>query len=100
MEIAKLGRLGVWAWLDHLSANEAAEFCQELEEWGYRSLWIPEAVGRDPLAFIGYLAARTSRLVLATGIASIYARDALTMRAARARSSCGGRSWSAVCSTP
>ena len=83
MEIAKLGRLGVWAWLDHLSAPEAAAFARQLEEWGYGALWIPEAVGRDPFALIGYLSARTERLVLATGIASIYARDALTMRAVR-----------------
>ena len=83
MEIAKLGKIGVWAWLDHLSAPEAAAFAAELEAWGYGALWIPEAVGRDPFALIGYLAARTEKLVLATGIASIYARDALTMRAAR-----------------
>jgi len=83
MEIAKLGRIGVWAWLDHLSAPEAAAFAGELEAWGYGALWIPEAVGRDPFALIGYLAARTEKLVLATGIANIYARDALTMRAVR-----------------
>ena len=51
--------------------------------WGYGALWIPEAVGRDPFALIGYLAARTEQLVLATGIANIYARDAITMRAIR-----------------
>jgi probable F420-dependent oxidoreductase len=83
MEIAKLGRLGVWAWLDHLSAPEAAAFARDLEAWGYGALWIPEAVGRDPFALIGYLAGQTSKLVLATGIANIYARDALTMRAVR-----------------
>jgi probable F420-dependent oxidoreductase len=83
MEIAKLGRLGVWAWLDHLSAPEAAAFAGELEAWGYGTLWIPEAIGRDPFALIGYLAARTEKLVLATGIANIYARDAVTMRAVR-----------------
>jgi probable F420-dependent oxidoreductase len=83
MEIGKLGRLGVWAWLDHLPARAAAEFCHELEEWGYRTLWIPEAVGRDPFALIGFLGAQTSKLVFATGIANIYARDAMTMRAIR-----------------
>ena len=83
MEIAKLGKLGVWTWLDHLPAPEAAAFAKQLEEWGYRALWLPEAVGRDPFSFIGYLAARTEKLVFATGIANIYARDALTMRAVR-----------------
>lgn len=77
----ELGRLGVWTWLDVLPAPEAAVFCQRLEDWGYSTLWVPEAVGRDPFALLGYLAARTERLHLATGIASIYARDAMTMRA-------------------
>jgi len=83
MEIAKLGKLGVWTWLDHLPTSEAIEFALQLEAWGYRALWIPEAIGRDPFAFIGVLAARTSKLVFATGIANIYARDALTMHAVR-----------------
>ncbi len=83
MEIAKLGKVGVWTWIDHLSAPEAAEFAGQLEDWGYGSLWLPEAVGRDPFAMIGYLAARTDRIVLATGIANIYARDPVSMRAIR-----------------
>jgi len=76
-----LGKIGVWNWLDHLSANEAAEFAQRVEGWGYSALWIPEAVGRDPFALIGYLAARTERLIFATGIANIYARDPMATKA-------------------
>ena len=76
-----LGKIGVWAWLDHLSANEAAEFAGRVESWGYSALWIPEAVGRDPFALIGYLAARTERIILATGIANIYARDPMATKA-------------------
>jgi probable F420-dependent oxidoreductase len=83
MEIAKLGKLGVWTWLDHLSAKEVVAFAQRLETWGYRALWIPEAVGRDPFALIGFLAAHTEKLVFATGIANIYARDPMSMRAIR-----------------
>ena len=79
----QLGKLGVWTWLDHLPAPQAAEFAQQLEAWGYSALWLPEAVGRDPFSIIGYLAAKTSKLVLATGIANIYARDAVSMRAIR-----------------
>jgi probable F420-dependent oxidoreductase len=81
MDVADLGKLGVWSWLDHLSAPQAAEFANQLEDWGYGALWIPEAVGRDPFSFLGYLAAKTDRLVLATGIANIYARDAMTLKA-------------------
>jgi probable F420-dependent oxidoreductase len=75
------GRLGVWTWLDAFSAPEAAEFAGRVESWGYGTLWIPEAVGRDPFSLIGYLAGQTERLVLATGIANIYARDPMTMKA-------------------
>lgn len=78
----RLGRLGVWTWLDALPAPEAAAFARRVEALGYDALWVPEAVGREPFAFLGFLAARTERLVLATGIANIYARDAMTARAA------------------
>ena len=77
----EIGRLGVWTWLDGFSAPEAADFANQIEEWGYSALWIPEAVGRDPFPLIGYLAARTTELVFATGIANIYARDAMTSKA-------------------
>jgi probable F420-dependent oxidoreductase len=77
----QLGRLGVWTFLDLMSAADAAALCRRIEELGYTALWIPEAVGRDPFAFLGYLAARTERLLLATGIANIYARDPMAMRA-------------------
>jgi probable F420-dependent oxidoreductase len=76
----EIGRLGVWASLDGLSAPDAAAFAQRLEAWGYSALWIPEAVGRDPFSLIGYLAAKTESLVFATGIANIYARDPMTMK--------------------
>ncbi len=42
---------------------------------------MPEAVGRDPFALITASRARTKKLVFATGIANIYARDAMTMNA-------------------
>ena len=79
----QLGRLGVWTWLDALPAAEAAAFAKQVEAWGYSALWVPEAIGRDPFALLGFLAASTSRLVLATGIANLYARDAIAMRAAQ-----------------
>lgn len=78
-----LGKLGVWTWLDHLPAPQAIEFAGRLEEWGYGALWLPEAVGRDPFALIGYLAGQTETLKFATGIANIYARDPMLMRSIR-----------------
>lgn len=77
----KLGKLGVWAFIDNMTAREAAEFARQLEQWGYGALWIPEAVGRDPFSFISFLSAHTSKLVFATGIANIYARDPMSMNA-------------------
>ena len=76
-----IGQLGVWTWLDSFAAADAAKFARKVEAWGYSALWVPEAVGRDPFATLAYLAARTERLRLATGIANIYARDAMSMRA-------------------
>lgn len=77
----QLGRLGVWTFLDLMPAAEAAAFVQRVEALGYSTLWLPEAIGRDPFALLGFLIARTERLQFATGIANIYARDAMTMRA-------------------
>jgi probable F420-dependent oxidoreductase len=77
----KLGKLGVWAFIDNMTATEAVQFAQQLERWGYSALWIPEAVGRDPFSIISFMAANTKKLIFATGIANIYARDAMAMNA-------------------
>jgi probable F420-dependent oxidoreductase len=79
MDLSKVGRLGVWTWLDMLSPSQAAEFAQTIERLGYSALWIPEAVGRDPFALATFLSTHTRTLRFATGIANIYARDAMTM---------------------
>ena len=77
-----IGRIGVWFWQNNLSIEESVAFAQKVESFGYGALWIPEAVGREPFAHLAYLASQTSSLVLATGIANIWARDAMTMAAA------------------
>ena len=79
----ELGKIGVWAGIDALSAQEAAAFAQRIEKMGYSALWLPEAVGRDPFPQIGYLAAQTEKLIFATGIANIYARDPMLMNSIR-----------------
>jgi probable F420-dependent oxidoreductase len=78
-----LGRFGVWTHVDAMPAASAAAFAKRVEAWGYEALWLPEAVGRDPFVTISHLAAHTSRLTFATGIANIYARDPMTMNAVR-----------------
>jgi probable F420-dependent oxidoreductase len=83
MDLRGLGKLGVWCWLDAMSAADAAAFAKRLEGWGYSMLWLPEAVGRDPFALATYLGAHTQRLVFATGIANLYARDPMSMETLR-----------------
>jgi probable F420-dependent oxidoreductase len=79
----ELGPLGVWAFIDTLTPEHSTEFAQKLEHWGYSALWLPEAVGRDPFCTIASLVSSTSKLVFATGIANIYARDPMAMTAIR-----------------
>jgi len=77
-----LGRVGLWTFqLDLQPMARAREAVAELEEMGYRTVWIPEAVGREPFANATSLLAATTRLNVATGIASIHARTAMTMQA-------------------
>jgi probable F420-dependent oxidoreductase len=77
----EIGRLGVWTPLDANTPEQSVEFARQIEAWGYSALWIPEAVGIDPFCTLSYLAAHTGRIVLATGIANIYARDPMTLKA-------------------
>jgi probable F420-dependent oxidoreductase len=65
--------------LDDQPAAKAQETARELEELGYGALWFGEALGREVLTNAGLLLAATRRMVIATGIANIYARDALAM---------------------
>src|SRR5580704_12462757 len=78
----ELGKVGLWFFLDAMTAPQSAEFAQKVEKLGYRTLWIPEAVGREPFPHAAYLLDKTSRLNIATGIANIYGRDPMTMSAA------------------
>jgi len=77
-----LGKLGVWASLDALSANDAAAFARRLEARGFETLWMPESRGRNVLVNAAWILANTTRLNTATGIANIYARDAFSANAA------------------
>jgi len=77
-----LGRVGVWTFaLDLQPMRKSQEAAQELEELGYGCIWVPEAVGREPFASCALLLSGTKRIGIATGIASMYARSAITMQA-------------------
>jgi probable F420-dependent oxidoreductase len=70
-----IGKLGVWALVNFMSAPDSAAFARRVEAWGYGTLWVPEITARDPLVGCSWLLAHTNRLNLATGIVSIYSRD-------------------------
>ena len=75
-----LGRVGIWTGvLDAVPSKEAAAIAGRIEEMGFPTLWIPETVGRDPFVSAALILGATSTLRVATGIANIYARDAVTM---------------------
>jgi probable F420-dependent oxidoreductase len=78
----RLGRVGLWTFqLDLQPMNKAREAAAELESIGYGAVWVPEAVGREPLVNAALLLSGTTELAVCTGIASLHARSAMTMNA-------------------
>jgi probable F420-dependent oxidoreductase len=76
----ELGRVGIWTHaLDVLPSGHAREVVGEIDELGYGAVWLPEVAGRDPLVAASLYLGASSDLVVATGIANIYGRDALAM---------------------
>jgi hypothetical protein len=46
-----LGRIGLWTFdLDMQPMSLAQEAVQRIEEMGFGTVWVPEAVGREPFA--------------------------------------------------
>jgi probable F420-dependent oxidoreductase len=79
---ARIGPVGVWTGqLDYAPASVVRDAAREVEEAGYGALWTGEAVGREVLTAAHLLLGATDTLVVATGIANIWARDALAMAA-------------------
>jgi probable F420-dependent oxidoreductase len=80
--VMDIGRYGIWTnVLDAHPSSTGREAAQLVEQLGFSALWLPEATGRDPFVTASLMLAATSRLVVATGIANVYARDAMTMKA-------------------
>ncbi len=75
------GTVGLWtATLDSVPPMRAVQLAQEIEDLGYPSLWFPEAWGREAFTQAALLLSVTTRLTVATGIANIWARDAVATR--------------------
>jgi probable F420-dependent oxidoreductase len=80
---AALGRVGIWtASLDAMPPAAAGQIAAELEAQGWGALWSGEAYGREAFTQAGLLLAATRRMRVATGIANIWARDAVAANAA------------------
>src|SRR6185503_14292372 len=72
----ELGKLGVWCFTDPLTPAQLIELAQQTERLGYSALWYPEALSYESFSLGSFLLHETKTLIIATGIANIYARDA------------------------
>lgn len=72
----KFGKFGVFTFTDALGPDELATLAERVETLGYSTLWYPEALNYETFALGGYLLAHSRTLIVASGIANIYARDA------------------------
>jgi probable F420-dependent oxidoreductase len=74
------GRVGVFAGpINAMPAAVQREFAAEMERLGYGTLWYGESLGQEAFARGAIYLAATQRLVIASGIANIWARDAAAM---------------------
>lgn len=78
---AALGRVGVWSFaLQTRGANEERSSIASLADQGYRATWFPESLGsKEAFSHAAILLEGDRRMVIATGIANIHARDAMAM---------------------
>ncbi|MBI4259432.1 MAG: LLM class F420-dependent oxidoreductase [Actinobacteria bacterium] len=78
---AALGPVGLWSFaFDRHPVAREREALAEIEEMGWPVLWIPEGLGsKEILSHAALLLDGSRRIVVATGIASIWARDPVAM---------------------
>jgi probable F420-dependent oxidoreductase len=75
-----LGRIGVWSGAFGVApATEARRAVREIDELGYDTLWYGEGLGtRESLTNAAVLLGASARIRVASGIASIWGRDAVS----------------------
>lgn len=79
-----IGRYGIWTFqLDQVPSAEASDHVGELEDLGYGAVWVPEAVGREAFTSASLLLRGGSDIVVATGVAQIWARAPMSAAAAQ-----------------
>ncbi|MDX6219704.1 MAG: hypothetical protein QOJ48_1385 [Frankiales bacterium] len=92
MPVPHLGRVGLWTGaLDGLSLAAVRDEVAELDAQGWGALWFHEAAGREACTAASLYLGASSRMTVATGIASIYARDAMAAAAGGRTLAAGGR---------
>ncbi len=74
---------GVILMTEQFRSAALADLVKQIEAMGFESLWLPELFGREPIATAGWLLGQTERIVIATGIANVYVRDAHATAQAR-----------------
>jgi probable F420-dependent oxidoreductase len=76
----ELGKVGVWTGqLGIMPATETRGALPEIEALGFRALWFPESVSKEAFSQAAIMLGVAKELVIATGIANIWARDATSM---------------------
>jgi probable F420-dependent oxidoreductase len=78
-----LGRIGLWSGaFDAMPVGQCRDVVAALDDQGWSTLWLAEGTGREAFTQAQMLLTASTRIGIATGIASIYARDAVATNAA------------------
>lgn len=78
-----LGRYGVWtADFEFMPVAAIRDVVQELDQSGWKAIWVPEAYGREAMTNAGFLLSCTENITVVNAIASIWPRTAAATHAA------------------
>jgi len=67
---------------DRMSGAALIEYAQQAESTGIDCIWLPELFGREPFVTAAAMLSATRSIRVASGIANVYARDAIATKAA------------------
>ncbi len=72
-----LTNYGVFLFTEGIPAAELVRTVKQIEQLGYGAVWYPEAIGRESFSTAALILTHTEKLIVATGIISVYDRDPL-----------------------
>jgi len=76
----ELGRVGIWSGqLGRMPATAVREAIGAIEALGFGTVWYPESVTKEAMSQAALLLAASREMVVASGIANIWARDPAAM---------------------